>query len=165
MEVSMYVDASRKGLGMVIGEKWQRWLLNDASQLIRRSPVTNEPDPNWLELLAVYTALQTAVEGGHAGRILLCSDSMTVVTMLNQVSGVHPSLWGIARNPPRVFVDLLKRIGELCEKHGLMVETQWVPTKENPADDPSRGKGLSEDKRLRYGRVISDDMLGTVISI
>lgn len=162
----MYVDASRKGLGMVVGDKWQRWTLNGASELIPKSPVTNEPNPNWLELLAVCTALQAVVEGGaHANRILLCSDNRTVVGLLTQVASVHPSLWGTVGNPPRLFVDLLKRSGEICEKHGLQIEAQWIPTRENPADRPSRGKGLSDDKRLKFGRDVPDDMLGTVISV
>lgn len=135
--VTLYVDASGTGIGMKLGKEgstWQRWILNRTIESIPRSPATEKIDPNWVELLAVYTGLQTVVEGGVCGcRISLYSDNKGVVDTLRRFADTHPSLWGTVGKPPRLLVDLLKRIGEVCDKHGLEIEAQWLPTEKNPA--------------------------------
>lgn len=165
-----FTDASSKGIGIVVGNKWQWWSFNQESDLLPRSSATNEIDPNWAELLAVYMFLITQARAGRQGcRITLRSDSAMVVGMFERHAATHPSLWGVPkkereRHRGERYRELLRRIGGLVAKHRLDVVIKWVPRSENLADSPSRGKGLLEKTRLRYGADVPGDLVGVLVS-
>lgn len=164
-EIHAYADASKIGIGFSHHDKWRRWIFNTASTQPPLPTLTNKIDCNWAELLAVYLALHTLVGlGHHASRVVLYSDSMAVVGMFERLACFHPCLWGILGKENALFLSLLRRIGELVERHGLKVKVRWVPTEENPADGPSRGKGLLKEKRLEHGMALPADLIDILMN-
>jgi hypothetical protein len=61
--------------------------------------------------------------------VTIRSDNMGVVTALK--SGKWTQKYGLN--------EIVKGILRLCRKAGLSVNVKWISTKENPADNPSRG--------------------------
>lgn len=168
-----YTDASGKGIGIVVGNKWQRWLFNQNSDLLPRSPRTNEIDPTWAELLGVCMFLVTelsAHNGYQSCRMVLYSDSVRVVGMFEGHADIHPSLWGLPRKERERCRgercrEVMRRIGGLMTKQRIEVVVKWVPTNANPADGPSRGRRLLEEMRWGYGAHVPDDLVGLLVSV
>ncbi len=84
---------------------------------------------NILELRAVQTALRWATSrpAGVDCRLLLLVDSSVSVYALNK-----------GRSSSRPMLRRLRAIAALVLASGLRVFTRWVPSKFNPADEPSR---------------------------
>jgi hypothetical protein len=117
------MDASTSwGIGFWMEGKWIAW---------RSIPgwKTDGRDIGWLEMVAVELALHAVIAAGYENvHLIFRSDNSGVVGALK---------CGSSRNAPQNSI--LHRIIHLFHDHDLWVTTTWIPTKDNPADDPSRG--------------------------
>jgi len=85
---------------------------------------------SWAELLAVEIGLRALITAGYRSTtISLRSDNTGVVEALQKKSWCQRH--GIE--------EILHNILALCGEYGIKLKPSWVPTKENPADMPSRG--------------------------
>ena len=118
-----FVDASTGwGIGLVLNGQWLAWPFREGWKAEGR-------DIGWAEMVAVELAVRTLVAGGRRGQhVILHSDNEGVVGALRA---------GRSRGTEQNAI--LRRIVALFQEHGLWVTTEWVSTRENPADAPSRG--------------------------
>jgi hypothetical protein len=124
-DLSAFSDASSEvGIGIVIGERWRAW---------RLIPGWNRPGSNrdigWAEavgfLLLAATVTNQWPGGGH---FRLFGDNM----------GVVEGWWkGQSRNRPTN--EVFKMVNQISDNSNAFFYSKYVPTKHNPADDPSRG--------------------------
>jgi len=118
-----YSDASSEtGIGITVRDKWRAWRLLPGWKADGR-------DIGWAEaigfLLLVLSLSPSAPRGSH-------------IKVFGDNRGVVKGWWkGQSQNKPtnNVFRD----IHTLAEKEGVVFHTCYVPSKENPADNPSRG--------------------------
>lgn len=81
-------------------------------------------------MVAVEMAVRTLVSGGFRDcHVVIRSDNQGVVGALRA---------GKSRNSQQNLI--LRKIVSLFQDHKLWVTVNWVATKDNIADDPSRGK-------------------------
>lgn len=126
--LKIFVDASPHGIGFVFIDRWLAWNFtpNHANMVLG-------PDNNiimhWAELIAVELGILTLLAGGYQDiQVLVMSDNMDVVSALKNKK------W-----TPKYGLDvILARILHLCEEASLELKAEWISTKENPADGPSR---------------------------
>jgi hypothetical protein len=123
LNLQICMDASTSwGIGFWMEGKWIAW---------RSIPgwKTDGRDIGWLEMVAVELALHAVIAAGYENvHLIFRSDNSGVVGALK---------CGSSRNAPQNSI--LRRIIHLFHDHDLWVTTTWIPTKDNPADDPSRG--------------------------
>jgi len=122
-DVSFYVDASTTwGIGLVLNGKWLAFQFQDGWR-------TNGRDIGWGEMVAIELAIRTLVSSDYSDtHITIYSDNQGVVGGLR--AGYSR---GIQQN------HILREIVRLMQIHKLWITVEWVSTKTNPADDPSRG--------------------------
>jgi hypothetical protein len=125
----VYVDASTSwGIGLVIDGKWLAWQLKEGWKSEGR-------EIGWAEMAAVEMAIRTLIAGKFSRcHIIIRSDNQGVVGALraSRSRGTQQNL-------------VLRGIVKLIQDHGLWVSTTWIPTLENPADDPSRENFMGGD--------------------
>ncbi|KAF5326525.1 hypothetical protein D9611_000986 [Ephemerocybe angulata] len=132
LPIEIFVDASVKGIGYTNGNQWAAWELTRGW----RSEGRNIP---WAEFVAVELGLRMLAADKTGGRIVrVRSDSTSVVEALSMKS-MRETRWQDNA--------ILKKILALCDEHRFAMAIEWVPTKENPADDPSRGVYGNWDNR------------------
>ena len=123
IDASAYSDASSEtGIGITVGDKWRAWRLLPGWKADTR-------DIGWAEavgfLLLTLTLSPTVPKGSH-------------VKVFGDNRGVVEGWWkGRSRNKPTN--DVFRDIHTLSEEKGILFHTRYVPSKENPADNPSRG--------------------------
>jgi hypothetical protein len=82
------------------------------------------------QMVAVKLAIHTLVAAGFRScHIILHSDNMGVVGALHS---------GHSCNAQQNMI--LRKIVALFQTHSIWVTTLWIPTKDNTADNPSRGR-------------------------
>ena len=124
IDLGAYSDASSGfGIAITIGPKWRAWRLATGWESQGR-------DIMWAEAagfeLLVLSLLSTSHEGDH-------------LTVYGDNRGVVEGWWNkSSHNKPtnRIF----RRILELSESCDRTIHTRYVPSAENPADAPSRGR-------------------------
>ena len=123
IDYQAFSDASSGfGVAVTIGPRWRAWQLIDGWKSQGR-------DIQWaeavgFELLAIYLCT-LARKGEH-------------VTLHGDNRGVVEGWWkGCSTNRPtnRIF----RRVIQLAEDHNRVFYTKYIPSKQNPADGPSRG--------------------------
>ena len=123
-QATVITDASGWGWGAHYQEKTLQgqWSQDQASRHI-----------NYLELLAVFLALQQWTQFLRGTMILIRSDNSTVVQYLNKQGGT--------RSP--TLCRLTRMIWDLCLAHGMWIKAAHIAGKENTiADSLSRGRAL-----------------------
>jgi hypothetical protein len=132
INLQVCMDASTSwGIGLCIDGKWAAW---------RSIPgwKSDERDIGWLEMVAVELALHVIISSGLRNvHLIFRSDNSGVVGAFKN---------GSSRNAPQNSI--LRHIIHLLHDHDLWVSTIWIPSKENPADGPSRGIFPSSDKLI-----------------
>lgn len=118
----IYVDSSSWGIGFIMGDRWLAWKLKDGWKV-------KERDNNWGEMVAVELGLRVLIAAGHHSR---------TITVRSDNTGVVRSLvTGISKNYQQNVI--LQKILQLCDTYQIKITPKWIPTKDNPADKPSRG--------------------------
>ena len=127
-----FSDASSGiGIGIVIQGKWRAWCLIPGWKCDGR-------DIGWAEAVGfeflVYT-LSTVLEPGEHFRVY--GDNRGVVEE-----------WWKGRSRNKRTNEVFRRIHTFLRDRNCTVITRYVPSKDNPADDPSRGKYPSHQHLL-----------------
>jgi hypothetical protein len=119
----VFVDASTGwGIGMILDGKWLAWQLKDGWKSEGR-------EIGWAEMVAVELAVRTLITGRFTKcHVIVRSDNKGVVGALEA---------GRSRGTQQNMI--LHEIIRLIQDRDLWISTTWIPTAENPADDPSRG--------------------------
>lgn len=127
LHIQLFVDASTGwGLGLTLDGKWLAWQFISGWK-------ADERDIGWAEMVAVELAVRTLVSAGYKNsHIIIHSDNKGVVGSMRA---------GRSRNAPSNAI--LRHIVALLQEHSLWITTEWVSTKLNPADAPSRGNFAS----------------------
>jgi hypothetical protein len=122
--IQLFVDASTSwGVGLSLDGKWLAWEFLPGWN-------TNGRDIGWAEMVAVELAVRTLISGGHSNsHIILHSDNQGVVGSIRS---------GRSRNSEQNLI--LRKIVSLFQDEGIWLTTKWIPSNENIADDPSRGR-------------------------
>lgn len=126
--IEIFVDASAVGIGFVFKTQWLAWKFKRTSKI----PLDKNGRivMSWAELLAVEVGLRALITAGYRSTtISLRSDNTGVVEALQKKS------WCQRHGIEEILVNILA----LCGEYGIKLKPSWVPTKENPADMPSRG--------------------------
>ncbi|PPQ70222.1 hypothetical protein CVT26_014476 [Gymnopilus dilepis] len=130
----MFVDASRRGIGLIYYDRWLAWEFTPDHPAIPRDSAGSIV-MSWAELIAVELGLLTFLSNpapsapSSKRTFLIRSDNYGVVNAL--VSRTWSSSYGLA--------SILDRILKRAEISGVEVVAKWISTKANPADGPSRG--------------------------
>lgn len=128
----LYVDASTSwGVGLVLDGKWLAWQF-------RKGWMSEGHEIGWAKMVAVELAIRTLITGHFAQcHIIVRSDNQGVVGALKA---------GHSCSTQQNLI--LHEIVKLIQSHGLWISTIWIPSLENPADNPSRG--IFPDKNNLY---------------
>jgi len=106
-----------------MGNKWLAWKLIEGWQ-------TDSRDNNWGEMVAVELGLRAVIAAGYQRTSLIIrSDNFGVVQSLTT---------GVSKARQQNLI--LKKILNLSRIFDIKLEPTWVSTKDNLADNPSRGK-------------------------
>jgi hypothetical protein len=118
-----FVDASTAwGIGLILDGRWLAWQFKDGWRCEGR-------EIGWAEMVAVELAVRTLITGRFAKcHVVVRSDNKGVVGALKAGRSR-----GIQQNA------ILREIVRLIQENDIWISTVWIPTAENPADDPSRG--------------------------
>lgn len=124
LDVEIFVDASTSwGIGFVLDGEWLAWRFRDGWRCDGR-------DIGWGEMVAVELALRAAIAAGFSNcHLRLRSDNMGVVGALSS---------SMSRNSQQNAI--LAKIVSLFQLSNIWLSVEWVASKDNPADGPSRGR-------------------------
>lgn len=122
-KLEIFVDSAASwGIGFIKDGRWLAWKF-------KRGWDTEGRDNSWGEMVAVELGLRVAIAAGHRSR---------GITVRSDNSGVVRSLVsGISRNFQQNLI--LQKILQLCRTYNVRITPEWISTKLNPADKPSRG--------------------------
>jgi hypothetical protein len=123
-EFSVFTDASDNGIGVVINEEWDMWRLTGKWRDEGR-------DIGWAEAVAVEFAVRILLRSFNAqGKHLrIRCDNMGVVEGWKKGSSRS-----VRQN------EILLSILEMILEHDCWLSLEYIPSSQNPADNPSRGK-------------------------
>lgn len=121
--IPFFVDASTSwGIGIIFDGAWSAWQLLDGWRSDGR-------EIGWAEMIAVELGVRLAIHLGFRDiHFEIRSDNAGVIGALEA---------GKSRGIPHNFS--LQRITCLMRTYGIWLTMTYVPTKDNPADLPSRG--------------------------
>lgn len=121
-DLAAFSDASSGvGIGIVIGNRWRAWTFVD-----------NWDDGRgiaWAEAVGFELLVRALLENGGQGRVIKVYGDNKVV-----VEG-----WGNGRSRNRHVNPVFRRIHNLLDAAGADIIARYVPSANNPADNPSRG--------------------------
>lgn len=133
-DVSIMVDASTSwGIGLVLNGRWLAWKLKEGWKSEGR-------DIGWGEMVAIELAIRTLKAAGFSGsHIRLLSDNQGVIGGLRA-----------GRSRGKQQNAILRRIVSLMQDYDIWLTIEYVATKENIADAPSRGEFGRKKDLLQY---------------
>jgi hypothetical protein len=134
LNTALFVDASTGwGIGLVLDGKWLAWQLKEGWKSDGR-------EIGWAEMVAVELAIRTLVTGKFSRcHIIIRSDNKGVVGAMEA---------GRSRGTQQNLI--LREIVRLIQDHEIWISVTWVPTLDNPADNPSRGIFPGKDQLYAY---------------
>lgn len=138
-DVSVYVDASTSwGIGIVINGRWYAWKLVGDWKALNEQDSLDRRSIGWAEMVAVELVVLYLIKAGWAGQhIIVNSDNQGVIGALSAGRSKN-----MAQNAS------LRRIVNSLLESSTWVTTEYVNTKFNLADEPSRGIFSGSDTRL-----------------
>jgi hypothetical protein len=129
-----YSDASSEvGIGITIGSRWRAWRLLPGWK-------SNGRDIGWAEAVG-FLFLCTTI------RDMFPPPGSHIQTLGDNQGVVEGWRSGRSRNRPTNLI--FRDIHDISEAEAITFHTQYVPSKENPADGPSRGLYGSDTLLLR----------------
>lgn len=138
----IFVDASHSGIGFIFGRQWLAWKLKDGWRSKSR-------DIHWAEMVAVELGIRAMISAGHHASVLkVWSDNEVVVRAFIKRTSKKPEI-------KRVLDVILG----LCDAYSIRLAVDWVWTKSNPADGPSRGVYPSKDLLFEHHPPIPENLL------
>lgn len=124
ISLAAYSDASSGlGLGICINNRWFAWRLTGNWK-------TNGRDIAWAEAVGFEMLVR---------HIIFASRLKQNVTVFGDNQGVVQG-WRNGRSRSKEVNNVFKRIQSVLDNAGFEVQTEYIPSKSNPADGPSRGK-------------------------
>lgn len=134
LDMEIFVDASTSwGVGMILEGRWLAWELKHGWESEGRNI-------GWGEMIAIELAVRTLVAGKLSNaHVIIRSDNQGVIGALRG---------GKSRGEQQNAI--LRKIVWLMQEHGIWVSTEYVNTKENPADGPSRGIFPSRNELIAH---------------
>ncbi|QRV84674.1 hypothetical protein RhiJN_26739 [Ceratobasidium sp. AG-Ba] len=141
-QIECFMDASTSfGVGIVINNKYASWRLNKGWKAAGR-------DIGWAEIVAVELAVGAIIGMGVRDvTVTLHSDNQGVIGAIRA---------GRSRNDQQNLV--LQRIHTEAMAHGLCIDMQYVATKANKADAPSRGESPKEYQPITSGITVNQSL-------
>jgi len=137
----IFVDASSYGIGFILHDNWLAWRFRLAAHRLLPLGSDGHLVMSWAELIAVELGIRALLSANYRNTIVLIrSDNTGVVKALNE--GKWTQNYGLS--------DILDGIFDLCKSAGLHLKAEWVWTKENPADKPSRGVYPAMELHFNY---------------
>ncbi|KAG8952221.1 hypothetical protein FRC04_004928 [Tulasnella sp. 424] len=133
-DLDFWVDASTSyGIGVVLNGGWDAWVLTAGWKSKGR-------DIGWAEMVAIELGLRVLVASGIAKKnIVLKSDNRGVIGALKMQR---------SRSYQQNLV--LRRIVGMMLEHDIWISSEYVPSKDNVADGPSRGQAAVGRSRQRW---------------
>lgn len=134
VDMDFWVDASTSfGIGVIWSGHWDSWRLVDGWKSHGR-------DIGWAEMVAVELGLRTMIAGGmRKTNIILKSDNAGVIGALQAKK---------SRSYQQNTV--LRRIIALLMEHDIWITSEYVESKNNLADLPSRGIAPPERRHMSW---------------
>ena len=127
LDLRAFSDASSGfGIGIIIGERWRAWRLRPDW-----STFHGKKDIGWAEAVGFELLIRAIdVQLPDARHVILHGDNTGIVEG-----------WCVSRHRNRAVNAIFKHIHSFLESanHVLGVATRYVPSENNPADQPSRG--------------------------
>ena len=130
----IFVDASRRGIGFVFNERWLAWHFVDNQKQQKLTTC-------WAELTAVELAIRTLIAATYRHVPLTVRSDHDGV-----VKAFEARRW---KTKPKLD-KIVRQILSLCDEAGLRLQVEWVPSKDNLADKPSRGDYPSRELSFQY---------------
>ena len=123
-DFNIFVDASTSwGIGIVINGRWLAFEFKEGWRNAGR-------EIGWAEMVAIELVARTLVTANlRDTHVIVHSDNQGVVSALK--AGYSR---GIQQN------HILREIVRIMQVYGLWLTVEWIPSADNPADDPSRGR-------------------------
>jgi len=123
----IFVDASGWGIGFFLNGRWLAWQLKPGWDTAGRNN-------QWAEMVAVELGLRVAISAGvHSTTIIIRSDNMGVIRALETGNEKHDQR-----------KEVLDTILDIARSSDITILPNWVSTKLNLADKPSRGEFSSK---------------------
>lgn len=132
VDIQAYSDASSEtGIAITIGAQWRAWRLLPGWK-------TDQRDIGWAEAVGFALLVSSITQFSHSG---------THYKVYGDNAGVVEGWWtGRSRN--KQTNNIFKLIHDQTKFHGITIHTRYVPSKLNPADDPSRGRYYAKNLLL-----------------
>jgi hypothetical protein len=123
LDLEAYSDASSGiGIAITVGKHWRAWRLIPGWK-------TEGRDIGWAEAVGFEFLVRHLIQNITTG---------THIKVYGDNTGVVEGWWsGRSRNSQVNFV--FRRVHALLQQYNITVHTRYIPSKQNPADPPSRG--------------------------
>ena len=128
-DLEIFSNASTTGWGATLGHTKAHGLWTESERKMHI---------NFLEIKAAFLALKCLANNCYNRQILIRIDNITALSYINKMGGTRHSL----------LHNLTKTIWEWCIQRGNWIFAEYVASKDNAADEPSRITNLDTEWEL-----------------